>query len=245
MIFHGRLEERVKEYSLKDVIKHPIQYSKWDGIQEIFSDLNYESLFKKNKFKSALNDLFIFASFGLSTIPHELLHAITNTITGGKNNEIVINKLYGGDLAELIDPELKSRWLFPIFRGHVDIANYGSELAKYATGLSPYIMTPLGIFLLKEAKKRKSLPLAFLGSGALTSHVGAVIGDFANTGKNIISDTFKFLGVDAYNDDNWLIRIPIMMGGIYLGAKIASFSYRFFKSSINSLQDIFEDKTKL
>ena len=106
-------------------------------------------------------------------------------------------------------------------------------------------MTPLGIFLLKEAKKRKSLPLAFLGSGALTSHVGAVIGDFANTGKNIISDTFKFLGVDAYNDDNWLIRIPIMMGGIYLGAKIASFSYRFFKSSINSLQDIFEDKTKL
>ena len=245
-IFHSDLEGKVQEeYGFKDVVKKPLK-SAWD---EIFQDLNYEELFSgSKKRKSRLNDLAILASFGITSIPHELIHAGTNILTGGTNEQIVINRLYGGDLAHLVHSGIDAKLLLPIIGGYVKIQEYGSMLGELATSVAPYAMTPLAIYMVSEGKKRKSLPLAIAGSGMIISQAGGIIGDFFHFGRTIMYETADFVantvGYQHFDaDDSWM-AFPLAVGGFYLGSKSLSFSYRLFKSGVNYCRNLFKKKEK-
>lgn len=243
-IFHGSLDDKVEDnYTFKDVIKSP-RKSAWD---EIFRDLNYEELFEgSKKRKSRLNDLVVLASFGLTSIPHELIHAGTNLLTGGTNEKIVINSFYGGDLVHKLYSGIDAEFLLPIIGGYVKIAEYGSTLGQFATGIAPYVLTPLGIYMVAKGKEKKSLPLAIAGSGALIAHAGGIIGDFFNFGRTAMYQTADFMantvGYDNFDaSDSWM-SFPLAMGGFYVGSKALSFTYRSFKAGVNAIRNRFGNK---
>lgn len=245
-ILHANLEEKVQEeYGFKDVIRKPLK----SAFGEIFQDLNYEELFSgSKKRKSILNDLVVLGSFGITSIPHELIHAGTNLLTGGTNEKIVINSFYGGDLIHKLFPGIDAEFLLPIIGGYVKVAEYGSTLGQLATQIAPYALTPLGIYMIAEGKKRKSLPLAIIGSGAIIAHAGGIIGDFFNIGRIVMYETADFVaktvGYQNFDaDDSWM-ALPLFVGGFYLGSKALSFSYRSFKSGVNYCKNLFKKENK-
>ncbi len=245
-ILHADLEGKIQEeYGLKEVVRRPLK-SAWS---EIFQDLNYEELFSgSKKRKSRLNDLAILASFGISAVPHELIHARTNILTGGTNEQIVINRLYGGDLAHLVYSGIDAKLLLPILGGYVKFQEYGSVLGELATCVAPFVMTPLGIYMVSEGKKRKSLPLAIVGSGMIIAQAGGIIGDFFHFGKTVMYETADFVantvGYQNFDaDDSWM-ALPLAVGGFYLGSKALSFSYRLSKSGVNYCKNLFKKKEK-
>ena len=238
-LFHINLEGRVQKYRFKDVIKSPLK-SAWD---EILKDLNYEELFSgSKKRKSRLNDLAILLSFGINSIPHELIHAGTNILAGGTNEQIVINKLYGGDIAHLVYSRIDAKLFLPITGGYVKIAECGSLLGKLAVSIAPYAMTPLGIYMVSEGKKRKSLPLAVAGSGMIAAQAGGVIFDFFYFGRTIMYEIADFIantaGYKNFDSNHSWMAFPLAIGGFYLGSKVLSFSYRLFKSGVNYCRDL-------
>lgn len=245
-IFHVNLEGRVQEeYRFKDIIRKPLK-SAWI---DIFQDLSYEELFSgSHKRKSRLNDLAILVSFGINSIHHELIHAGMNTLTGGTNEQIVINKLYGGDLVHLIYPGIDAKLLLPIIGGYTKIQEYGSWLGELAVLVAPYAMTPLGIYMVSEGKKRKSLPLAIAGSGMLISQAGGIIGDFFQFGRSVVYETADFIantmGYQNFDSDDSWMSFPLAIGGLYLGSKVLSFSYRSFKAGVNHCRNLFKKKDK-
>ena len=238
---HASLDDKVNDnYTFKDVLRNPGKLV-WE---EIFQDLNYEELFKGSpKRKSRLNDLAILVSFGLTSIPHELIHAGANLLTGGTNEKIVINRFYGGDLVHTLYSGIQAEFLLPILGGYVKIAESGSILGELATDIAPYALTPLGIYLVAEGKKRKSLSLAFLGSGAIIGHTGGIIGDFYSFGKTIAYETADFVaqlfGASNFEPDNSWLALPLTIGELYLGFKTLSFTYRSSKAGVNAIRNRF------
>ncbi len=237
-IFHAEKPFRGKQYTLVDVLKDPLK----PAFREIFQDLNYESLFKGGKKrKSNLNDIVVLASFGISSVPHELMHAGVNLLTGGQNEEIVINRFYGGDLVHQIYSGIDAQFLLPIIGGYVKVKEYGSKLGELAMTVAPYALTPLGIYMVAEGKKRKSLALAAAGSGMLLAHAGGMIGDFFTFGQTVLYDAANLvantLGYEKINSRNFLVSLPFIIGGFYIGSKTTSFTYRAFKGGINSLRN--------
>ena len=240
-IFHESLDDKVDDsYTFRDVVRHP-RKSAWT---EIFQDLNYEELFDgSKKRKNRLNDLVVLASFGLTSIPHELIHAGTNLLTGGTNEKIVINSFYGGDLVHALYSGIDAKFLLPIIGGYVKVTEYGSTLGQFATGIAPYALTPLGIYMVAKGKEKRSLPLAIAGSGAVIAHAGGIIGDFFDLGKTAMYQTADFMantvGLQNFDyDDSWL-KYPLAIGGFYVGSKVLSFTYRSFKSGVKAIRNRF------
>lgn len=233
-----------EEYTVRDVLRHPLTPA-W---KEIMKDLDFTSLFSGGKLKKALkNDLSTLLAFGAIVGPHELIHAGVNSATGGVNKEIVINKLFGGDLYHLINSRIDADWLIPLFGGYVKIGEYSSKLAEAGVSLAPYALTPIGIYLMSKGKEKKSLPYAISGAGLIAVHAGGVIGDFFHLGRLMMYETADFIahtvGYQSFDaDDSWA-TIPLAAGGFYAGYKALSFTYRLCKAGVNYCRKKFK-KTK-
>ncbi len=235
------IHNEIRNETVWEVLKNP--FKKY--FRNIFMDLNYEELFKgDNKRKSRLNDLAIFLSFGYTSVPHELLHAGTNKALGGVNEEIVINKFFDLGLSQYLIPGVESKFLLPIMGGYVKpdmtkINNLEHALVTFA----PYILTPLGIYLVQKGKEKKCLPLAIAGSGAILSQAGGILGDFLSLGSNAVNTGTEFiyttLGGQNYQEFANAMWLPMLVGGFFVWLKTATFSYRLFKAGINQLRNTF------
>jgi hypothetical protein len=240
---HITRTERQKE-KFNDILRNPWR----SALGEILEDLNYEPLFSGSKKKrSRLNDLTALLSFGLISIPHELIHAGVNLFTGGKNAEIVINRLYGGDLVHLINFNVQSKLLIPLIGGYVYPFSYGSEVGKAAVSVAPYVLTPIGIYLMQKARENSSLSLAVAGAGALVIHCGGILGDFFKFGRDTFynaANGYAYLfGFDSYNTHNFWMAFPLTVGGFYLGSKVCSLSYRLSKAGVNYCRSALKKKS--
>lgn len=237
------LESKINasDYSFSDVLKNPLK----SAIEEIFTDLNNSDLFsgKKPLTKKIKSDLATIAAFGAVIVPHELLHAGTNKLLGNVNKEIVINKLYGGDLWSYIIPGIESRLMNPFLGGYVQ-AEFSSVPSYFITSLAPYVLTPLGVYLLYEGKNRKNKTLAVLGSGMVAAHFGGILGDFFGMGMSLAYNTtdafYRMIGENGFETQSDLSKFFLLVGGFYAGAKLMSFTYRMSKASVNYLKKWFK-----
>lgn len=234
--------EKQTNYKLSDVIKHPLKYCT-KGFSEASSDpfaaditidnhILDRDYTEKNKVKSIRKLRFyscILAAFGATSVPHELIHAGVNKLTGGVNHEIAINKFFGGDIVHYFIPEVQAKWMIPMMGGYVKFDN-PSYLGKTATVIAPYIMTPLGIYLLNKSKEKKNLVMAYLGGGLVAGHAGGIIGDFFGMGNMTIDKLFSSIN-PQYSPD-----LITNIAGFCLGTVILSYTYRLSKGTVNSLQ---------
>lgn len=238
--FHSPLEDTVQEeYTLREVLKKPLHDNWRAAFREIFTDLNFtKALPGSEKTKSRLNDIGVLVSFGFTSVPHELMHAKVNEAMGGTNAHVVLNKLYGGDLFAAILPGVEADWLLPIIGGYVE-PDYMTTPGKFLMGIAPYILTPIGIYLLQKSREKKKATLGFLGAGALVAHAGGIIGDWWSLGRSVVYDTANYIGnMFGYEavDDNPFILLGGAAIGLYLGSKAMSLSYRFSKGLVGSLR---------
>ena len=136
--------------------------------------------------------------------------------------------------------------MFPLVGGYVGAKEYGSIFGEISTGMAPYLLTPIGIYIIEEGKRRKSLPLSIAGSGIICSHAGGVIGDFLHIGRIITRETIKsttnIIGYKDYTPNGILTGFPATIAAFYIGVKICNFTYRTFKSGVRSLDKLFKGK---
>lgn len=232
-ILHGSVDDVVEGYTLTGVLKKPLHNSRF-VFREIWNDLNYEKLFAGPKLlKSALNDISILVAAILSAGPHELIHAGTNLLMGGTNKQVVISTLSGGWFYEKLIPGVEST----LTGSYVEVGE-ASLLALMVSKAAPFaIMTPLGLYLLNEGKKRENLPVAIAGSGMVISYV-ASIEDFM--GVTVIATERIYNALSNQNFQDEFMIIPIVVGGLYLGYKTMNLTYRAFKGGVTSLRNYFQ-----
>ncbi len=231
-------------YTLEDFVKNPSKGLSFRSIySEIQTDLDFSYLFSGDR-KLLKTNLAAFASFGFFSLPHELIHAGTNYLTGGTNKEIVINTLYGGPLWEKIIPGVESKILFPLLGGYVKFENPSLAGSLTAT-VAPYILTPLGIYLMKKGKEKESIVLCAGGAGLGLAHLGGIIGDWRVAGQTIITETAKLVGetldVKLPKDNIYMERTALLgtiLGGVYIGSKFLAIAYRASKATINSVRKL-------
>ncbi len=239
--------KRAPELTLDKVLRDPKKYSKaafWDMANEFggFIDARaaknkYPRIAKLAYFSSAI------AAFGVSALPHELIHAGVNILTSGVNKEIVLNKFFGGSLWASIIPEVQAKWLFPLIGGYVNIEP-ANRLSHMLTLIAPYCLTPAGIAMFYSGLKRKNAALFTVGAGIVGGHTGGVIGDFWNTGRIMLyqcSDLVsQVVGYDKTPENTeLLLALPVAVAGFFIGNRIMSYSYNLMKGTYNSLRNRF------
>lgn len=226
------------QYTLEDFVKSPFKgisfKSIWDEMQE---DLDFSDLFS-GKRKLLKVNLTAFASFGIFSLPHELIHAGTNYLTGGTNKEIVINTLYGGPLWEKIIPGIESKVLFPLIGGYVKFEN-PSTIGTLTTTIAPYVLTPIGIYLMKKGKERESIVICAGGACLGLLHLGGIIGDWRmarqkmiKESAELVQDSLNLRTSPEYAD---AATFAMFLGGLYIGSKLLAVSYRASKATVNSV----------
>lgn len=250
--------KRIKlfELTFEEVLRHPITYSK-GGLGEIMGDievLNPENLTEKQKkFYAFLLPASSLLSAGIWSMPHELLHAAVNKATGGKNLEIALNKMYGADFWHAIFPQIESKLMIPLLGGYVR-AQPANELSDIAATLAPYVMTPIGVYLMQNALKKQNTKYWIIGSGLMVMHLGGVIGDFCSVGQKITRKicTTIYKNPEEMNKNNEQNGVSaadsiaigaVFVCGFLLGNKIMSYTYRLSKGLVNSARKYFCDKT--
>ena len=224
-------------YTLEDFVKNPFKDLSFKSIwKETQYDLDFSDLFS-GKAKILKNNLALFASFGIAAVPHELIHAGVNKLTGGINKEIVINTLYGGHLWEKMFPEIHSKLMIPFIGGYVHAEN-PSFTGNIATSVAPYILTPLGIYLVQKGKEKESKVLAAAGGGLVAAHIGGVIGDWLSVGARTINEGVEVVEhkLDAKPEGYAASAagVATLLGGLYLGSKLMAITYRGMKATVNS-----------
>ncbi|MBS3140033.1 hypothetical protein J4479_03445 [Candidatus Woesearchaeota archaeon] len=224
-------------YTLTGVIKNPLR----SALNEIIDDLTFTKYFQTWKRSKEIG--LTLASFALIAPPHELIHAGVNKLFGGENKEIVINTLYGGSLWEKIIPGIESKVLFPLLGGYVLPGEYNSTIHELATLVSPYLLTPLGIYSVLKGKEKDSLALRVLGSGLIAGHAGGILGDWRRAGTVILEQAAQgitnLLGTDGRIDETTIGKAALIIGGFYAGYKLMNFSYRLMKGTINTARNYF------
>ncbi len=228
-------------YTLEDFVKNPVKGISFKSIyNEIQADLDFSHLFSGER-KLLKTNLAAFASFGAFSLPHELIHAGTNYLTGGVNKHIVINTLYGGPLWEKIIPGVESKLLFPLLGGYVEFTN-PSTAGTITTAAAPYLLTSLGIYLMKKGKERESIILCASGAGLGLAHLGGIIGDWRIAGQKtleksveLVQDTLHLQKSQEYNS---VTNVALIIGGFYIGTKLMTISYRASKATVNSVRNL-------
>ncbi|MBI3334824.1 hypothetical protein HYZ97_05030 [Candidatus Pacearchaeota archaeon] len=231
-------DTKIKPYGLGEVLKHPLACAD----SEISEDMTYGDLLKmQGRKRLAFSISTGLLSFGLSSVPHELIHAGVNKLTGGVNKEIVINTLYGGGLFERIIPGITSETLLPFIGGYVSPES-GTSFG-YATILAPYVMTVAGIALVRAGKKKRNLAFSLGGIGMLAAHCGGIIGDFALFGRKALFDTAGavakaveytgFASSEPYL--NLGLAVPLTFAGFIIGKKVLDVTYRASSAVYNHL----------
>lgn len=235
-------QREMQEYTLEDFIKNPTKGISFRSIwKEVGKDMSFQHLFSGGGFTRAVKaDLATIAAFGISAFPHEMIHAGTNLATGGVNEKIVMNTLYGGALWEKLIPGIESKWMFPLLGGYVQTEN-PSTAATIATAVAPYILTPLGIYLAKKGKEKESIVISAAGSGLIAAHLGGVIGDWQLVGQNLIKESVEVVqdAFDVKTAPEYEIEalLAMALGGLYIGSKLLAVSYRASKATVNSIQN--------
>lgn len=132
--------------------------------------------------------LAVTAATWLLYVPlHELLHAAGCLVSGGEVNLLEIAPLYGGALLE--------RWLSFVRSG----GDYAGRLSGFTTGRSdmtylvtvaaPYILSVLGVALLRRASRRCSAALLGLSLVLTLAPFVGLTGDYYEMGSILISRT--------------------------------------------------------
>lgn len=241
--------DNTSKLTLEDVLRHPLKNSRgvfWEWCDEFRTFIDYKNreagAVKRRLSKAAYLTGALYA-FGLSALPHELIHAGVNKVTGGVNKEIVLNKFFGGSFWAEIIPGVEAKWLVPIIGGYVNIEP-ADRLASILTSAAPYVLTPVGITLFYSGIKKKNSVLFTLGAGITGAHASGVIGDFWNIGKDIYYGGFEaasqMFGNQPMSDDAKLwLALPVAIFGFFLGNGIMSYSYNLMKGAYNSLRNKF------
>ncbi|MEK6899972.1 MAG: hypothetical protein AABX05_02500 [Nanoarchaeota archaeon] len=242
-----RHEEEIQEpsdYTLKDFIKKPFRPT-WN---EMMKDSEFRDLFKGSTFSRTMKEIgSTLAAFGVIAVPHELIHAGVNSLTGGTNKEIVFNTLYGGQIWEQLIPGVQSKIMFPLLGGYVKPEN-NSSLAMFAVGIAPYIMTPAGIYLAQKGRENRNIILSAAGAGIVATHAGGIVGDWMGAGSRIVKGGIELVedmvGEELKVPDEYATyaSIPIMLAGLYIGSKIMGVSYRGMKATVNSVRSYSKKK---
>jgi len=235
-------DKRNQKYTLSEIIGHLTRPGMY---REFQADLGLDHLLK-GRAKMTKNNLLLFASFGaVWSTPHELIHAGVNSLTGGVNKEIVLNRLYGGDLWAQIIPGAEAKVMNPFIGGYV-ITDCNGTFGAIATAAAPYILTPLGLYLVQKGRENKSLAVSTLGVGLVAGHVGGIFGDWMNEGRLIVGNAIEGL-CHAFGteppQDNQALNLVATVGSFYLGAKLMTAAYRISKGTVNSLRQWYAERT--
>lgn len=239
-----KILDDASKLTLEDVLGHPGKYSKgvfWEWCEEFGAFISYKNIGAgavKKRLSRAAYITGALCSFGLSALPHELIHAGVNKATGGINKEIVLNKFFGGSLWAEIIPGIEAKWLVPLIGGYVDLEP-ANRLANILTAAAPYVLTPVGVGLFYSGIKKKNSLLFTLGAGITGAHASGVIGDFWNVGKDVyyggLDMASQMFSSQPMSDDAKLIlAIPVAVFGFFLGNRIMSYSYNLMKGAYNS-----------
>ncbi len=244
-----RLQEKKEgekdDYTLEDFVKNPTKGISFESIyKEMQGDMDFSYLFS-GKRKLLKTNIAAFASFGFISLPHELIHAGTNYLTGGINKHIVINTLYGGSLWEKLIPGVESKLLFPPLGGHVDFTN-PSAAGTIASAAAPYLLTPLGIYLMKKGKEKRNMILSAGGTGLALIHLGGVIGDWKLAGQKTLEKGVELMQDEMHlqkaQEYSFTTNVALALGGIYIGSKLMAISYRASKATVNSIRNLAKNK---
>jgi len=237
--------------TLSDVLSKPLTYFSPKGIDEIMLDIRPISFEEPTKTQRILRtiglNLYIAGSFGVWAMPHELLHAAMNNLTGGITKEIVVNKLYGGDLWHAAFPDIQTKFLFPLIGAYVNVQPAG-HFAEITTLLAPYALTPLGIYLVQKSKEDDKKMYWIAGVGLLGAHAGGIIGDFFAVGQKITGtaaqamykhpDEIQLQQHKSLSDN--LVFGAALVGGFLLGNRLMGYTYRLSKGLVNSVRNIYK-----
>lgn len=172
------IRKKLYMLTLGEVLQHPLQYSK-GGFFEILSDVRVKDVSNLPKkyvpFIQAGSILASIYAFGLWSLPHELIHAGINKLTGGINHEIVLNKIHGADFIHHAFPDIESRLMIPFIGGYVR-AEPVNDVAAIATTLAPYLLTPLGVYFIQRSAEKQTLVYWTAGIGLMGAHAGGIMG---------------------------------------------------------------------
>ena len=227
------LEEKVESFS--DVLRSPLKGAFNEAMRDVIEAYD-TTIFGSAVKRTVLANLATIVGFGLTSGPHELIHAGINKLVGGENKEIVVNTLYGGKLYEWLLPGVQSKLLLPFLGGYVQHSElpYSQNLA---VAIAPYIFTHAGIYLARKGKELKSIPIAAIGAGLIAAHASSMFGDFwglgARTCQAVVDNCYYLTGkeMDLANTPG----LPGLIGlaGLYVGWKAMSFTYRLSKAAVN------------
>lgn len=221
------------DYGFKKLAKNPVRAcSLRSTYKEMCRDLSLEDKFQRilpNGPGRGMLSFFvpILSASVFTALPHEYIHAGAATMLGHHVSNIVVNPI-------------------PFMSSFTQIQGPIGPLDSMAIAAAPYVLTAAGAYLVDKAKKKDSFFLYCLGSGALISHVGGILGDFYSVGRTAayeVSNTIcHTLGYSDLNQHNLAVTIPMAVGSFYLGAKAMSLTYRASKAAVNSTRSLFNKK---
>ncbi len=111
---------------------------------------------------------------------------------------------------------------------------------------APYTMTALGIYALQKGKEKENLFLCATGAGLLGVHMGGIIGDWFLAGKRISYEAMdgfcNLIGTETPENGSFTENLIVGGGGMILGIKMLTGSYRFMKGSVNSLRQWYAER---
>jgi len=209
---------------------------------EFIRDLDLTEIFKGKKLRRIdKNVACIYIGSHLLTPIHELLHAGANKLLGYENQKIVIGNLDGGFLWEKIIPGVTAENL-PLWKGGYVLCHKSSPSLTdiVIPGLAPYIMTPIGIYLLLEGKRRKCIPMIIAGCGFVAYHADAVFGDIMKAGGDIVIGAADYCcriaGHPMNMNENGLKYI-LAIPGVFVGLALWRYSYHYFRRAVNYIRE--------
>ncbi len=173
------------------------------------------------------------AGFGVTVGPHEAMHAVATTAVGGSCEEVVFNRLYGGDAWAAVVPGAKAEVLLPIIGGYVKPAGLDSLTQNLAVSVAPYVLlAPLGIYCAIKARERRSLPLAVLAAGLNAGTIGSELGDT----RNMVYRTGDAVAQQVIPGYESRIKDPSVVGLIasfFVASYVVKGIYRLTRGAIN------------
>ncbi|MDP3698249.1 MAG: hypothetical protein Q8R47_01545 [Nanoarchaeota archaeon] len=106
--------------------------------------------------------------------------------------------------------------------------------------VAPYVLTPLGIYLLKKGKEKESILLCAGGAGLGLAHLGGIIGDWRLAGQKMLTESVEVVQDAVGEKMPPQYEIPVLLGtvlgGVYIGSKLLAVSYRASKATVNSVR---------
>ncbi len=250
--FEDFLRKTGADYRLRDVLKHPVKYSKgvFSVVDEMSLDLGSliktvvdtpEPVSKKILKTSYLIGGFYIGDF-ITTGPHELLHALGHLLSGNTVTKIAILPSHGGYLYHRILPLITTN---PIEGAAGSVTVISESLISGGIGLlSPYfVLTPLAVYAIQEGKTTKQTALCGAGFGILFTHVSSVIGDFFFLGTRLVNKTYETIKKEplykerekASTSDQTTLWAALV-AGFLLGNRIMGYMYRLSKGLVNSVR---------